>query len=337
MWVTAAVVVLLLWSGLFTIVMLRPQRSDWLYVGDIAIVIVLCLAQGRLVPAQVLAASAGSGWVDMVAGTGVFIAQFMLRQPLGMAAAVAIAAAHAVGGGLREVSVILVLQGLLAAVVIVLLRRGAHGADLALSEEASMRASLQARSAARSDELHQQRLLHDTVLATLTMVGTGSITRVSAALPRRAAADLAVIEDLRRGPQAARAAARGPAPLDVALQAVVQADLADGRPLDIEFDVPPLDLPHEVVEALAGAVLEALANVARHAHSRAARVTARPVGQGILVEVIDSGVGFDPEAVPGHHRGLTESVAGRMRAVGGSGRAVSSVGVGTRIELRWQP
>ncbi|MFF8195729.1 hypothetical protein ACF05L_33805 [Streptomyces bobili] len=127
----------------------------------------------------------------MVAGTGVFIAQFTLRQPWAMTAAIAIAAAHAAEAGVREASVVLVLQGLLAAAVMGLLRRGARRADLALSEEASARASVRARSAARTDELDQQRLLHDTVLATLTMVGTGSITRESAALPQRAPADLA--------------------------------------------------------------------------------------------------------------------------------------------------
>lgn len=336
-WVAVAVVVLLLWSGLFTVLTLRPDPHPWLYAGDIAVVVVLCLAQRNLVPAEVLGASAGSGWIDMVARTGVLIAQFTLRQPLALGAAIAIAAAHATGGGLRDASVVLVLQGLLAAAAVVLLRRGARRADLALSEEASARASARARSAARSDELDQQRLLHDTVLATLTMVGTGSITRDSAALPERAAADLAVIEDLRAHPDLARAVAHGPAPLDVALRTVVLTHRVGLPPLDVEFDVPPLDLPHEVVEALSQGIAEALTNVARHADIRAARVTARRIGEGVAVEVGDSGRGFDPAGVSSHRRGLRESVYGRMSAVGGSARAESSPGTGTRVVLRWEP
>lgn len=337
-WVALAVVGLLVWSGLFTVLMFRPEPRPWLYAGDIAVVLVLCLAHGRLVPAEVLGASAGSGWVDMVASTGVFIAQFGLRQPWAMAAAIAIAVAYAVGApGVREAPVILVLQGLLAAAVAVLLRHGARRADLALSEEASARASARARSAARTDELEQQRLLHDTVLATLTIVGTGSITRDSAALPERAAADLAVIEDLRAHPGAARDAAHDPAPLDVALRTVVLTGRVGLQPLDIEFDVPPLDLPHEVVVALSLGVAEALANVAQHANTRAARVTARRAGEGVTVEVRDSGSGFDPMTVASHRRGLRESVYGRMRAVGGSARAESSPGAGTRVVLRWEP
>ncbi|MFD5629044.1 sensor histidine kinase [Streptomyces sp. NPDC127072] len=336
-WVAVAVVGLLLWSALFTVLTLRPEPRRRLYGGDIAVVLVLCLAQGNLVPAEVLEASAGSGWIDMVAGTGVFIAQFMLRQPMAMAAAIAIAGAHAVGGGIREASVVLVLQGLLAAALMVLLRHGARRADLALSEEASVRASARARSAARTDELDQQRLLHDTVLATLTMVGTGSITRDSAALPARAAADLAVIEDLRAHPHTARAAAHAPAPLDVALRTVVLTHRVGLPPLDIEFDVPPLDLPHEVVEALSQGIAEALTNVAQHADTPAARVTARRVGEGVTVEVHDSGRGFDPAAVPSHRRGLRESVHGRMSAVGGSAWAVSSPGAGALVVLRWEP
>lgn len=336
-WVAVAVVGLLLWSGLFTALTLRPEPSAWLYAGDIAVVVVLCLAQGNLVPAEVLEASAGSGWIDMVAGTGVFIAQFMLRQPLAMAAAIAIAAAHAVGGGIREASVVLVLQGMLAAAVMILLRHGARSADLALSEEASARASTRARSAARTDELDQQRLLHDTVLATLTMVGTGSITRDSAALPERAAADLAVIEDLRAHPHTARAVAQDAARLDVALRTVVLTHRVGLPPLDVEFDVPPLTLPHEVVEALSQGTAEALANVAQHANTGAARITVRRLGEGVTVEVCDSGGGFDPSAVPSHRRGLRESVYGRMSAVGGSARAASSPGAGTRVVLRWEP
>ncbi|MER5215188.1 ATP-binding protein [Streptomyces sp. NPDC002838] len=273
----------------------------------------------------------------MVAGTGVFIAQFMLRQPLAMAAAIAIAAAHAVGAGVREASVVLVLQGLLAAAVMVLLRHGARRADLALSEQASARASVRARSAACTDERDQQRLLHDTVLATLTMVGTGSITRDSAALPERAAAYLAVIADLRAHPGVARDVVQAPAPLDVALRTVVLTRRVGLPPLDIEFDVPPLDLPHEVVVALSQGGAEALTNVAQHAETRAARVTARRVGEGVAVEVCDSGRGFDPAAVPSHRRGLRESVYGRMSAVGGSARTDSSPGTGTRVVLRWEP
>lgn len=337
LWVAVAVVGLLLWSLLFTVLTLGPKPYPWVYAGDVAVVLVLCLAQGNLVPADVLGASAGSGWIDMIAGTGVFIAQFMLRQPVAMAAAIAIAAAHAAGAGIREASVVLVLQGLLAAAVMVLLRHGARRADLALSEKASARASARARSAARTDELHQQRLLHDTVLATLTMVGTSSITRDSAALPQRAAADLAVIEDLRAHPSTARTVAHDPAPLDVALRTVVVTHRVGLRPLDIEFDVPPLDLPHEVVEALSQGLAEVLTNVAQHADTCAVRVTAGPAGEGVAVEVHDEGRGFDPSAVPSHRRGLRESVYGRMSAVGGSARAVSSPGAGTRVVLRWEP
>ncbi|MFC0625402.1 sensor histidine kinase [Kribbella deserti] len=337
-WVLVAVAGLLIWSGVFTVAMFRPGPRSWLAAGDIAVVMLICLAHGNLVPAAVLAASAGSGWVDVVASTGVFIAQFVLRQPVAMAAAIAIAVAYTVGApGVREAPVILVLQGLLAAALVELLRRGAQRADLALAEEASVRASTQARSAARRDELDQQRLLHDTVLGTLTIVGTGSITRDSTALPERAARDLAVLADLRLHPTVARDLEPGPAPLDVALRTVVLTARVGLQPLDTEFEVPPLDLPQEVVLALSQGVAEALTNVARHADIRTARVTARSAGDGVVVEVCDGGRGFDPGAVASYRRGLRESVYGRMRAVGGSAVADSSPGAGTRIVLRWQP
>jgi signal transduction histidine kinase len=82
-------------------------------------------------------------------------------------------------------------------------------------------------------------------------------------------------------------------------------------------------------------VTEALANVARHADTGYARLTGQADGDGASVTVTDDGAGFDVAAVPTHRRGLRESIAGRMRAVGGSAEVRSETGSGTRIVLRW--
>jgi len=108
-----------------------------------------------------------------------------------------------------------------------------------------------------------------------------------------------------------------------------------GPALAVESAIREAAVPDAVGAALAGAVAEALANVARHAGVARARLRATPVHGGVLVELADDGIGFDPARVPPHRRGLRESVVGRMKAVGGSATITSRPGMGTRIVLRW--
>ena len=334
-WVLAAVAALLCWTVLFSVVLRRQGLRTWLFVGDALVVSVLCLYHDRLVPAEVLAASAGTGWLDMVAGTSVFVTQFGLRQPLGLLTGFTVVAAYAAGSpGAREAPVVMVLQALLALALIALLRRSARSTDLQLARQLSLRAADHARSAARVDELNQQRLLHDTVLATLTMISSGSIGRDSPALPRRVAADLEVIAGLRAPSEGVPGVA--PARLDLALRSVVTAPRPGLPALDVTVTVPSaLRLPRAVVVALSESVGEALTNVARYAGTTDVWLTAEGIGPGVQVEVRDGGRGFLVDQVPSHRRGLRESIRGRMRVVGGSGVVRSRPSEGTAVILRW--
>lgn len=336
-WVVPSVVGLLAWSALFSFQMLRRGLQAWLILGDIFITVVLCLLQARLVPDAVLLASAGTGWVDLTASTAVFIAQFVMRQPYGLMAALLITAAHMAGvPGSREAPVVLVAQGLLAAALLGLLRRAAESADATLVGESVAQAEAQARAAARTDELDQQRQLHDTVLATLTMVGIEGVNRDSHTIRQRALADLQVIDAIRT-PRTYQGTAVGTARLDLALRTVMPTRHPGLPAAAVEFDMQPLQLPREVVAEISQSVAEALSNVARHAGTGAVQVTAGPAQGGVIVEVRDLGRGFDTGTVPPHRRGLRESIVGRMTAVGGSAEIVSSPGAGTRVLLRWRP
>lgn len=326
---------LLVWAGSFGVLLLRGGRTFWLGVTDVVVCAALCLLHGELVPAPVLTASAGTGWIDLVAGVTVLSAPFFLRRAHGLLATVVITAAYTLGApGLREAPVVLVLQGILSAGLFVLLRRAASSADAALAAKAVAQANELARAAARADERDHQRRLHDTVLATLTMVSTGAITERTESLRRRAVADLHVIHDLADadGPNTVPAP---PAPLDVALRAAASRPRPGLPALTVEFGLVQVLLPQPVVTALADAVAEALTNVVRHAGTTTAQVRAETVGAGVIVHVLDRGRGFDPAAVPLHRRGLRESTVGRMAAVGGSARIETRPGAGVRVTLRW--
>jgi signal transduction histidine kinase len=336
--VGAAVAGLVLWSGLFAAVVSArgPLRS--LIVMDVLVVVALCLSRNHLLPASALQASAGTGWVDVVAGAGVCAAQWGLRQPAGLLAGAAIAAAWATSTpGAWEAPVVLIVTALLAAGMTFLLRRAAATQDGLHAEEAASRRQIAVQAAARADERDQQRRLHDTVLSTLTMVSTGSIGPDSQSLSRRAEDDLAVIEALRAVPPAHDRPRSGCTErLDRRLRAMLnRTGRQTAAPVAVIADLAAIEVPIDVAAAITDSALEALSNVARHARAGQAEVGAGWVRNQVRVTIRDEGVGFDPESVPGYRRGLRESIHGRMHAVGGDARTSSRPGQGTTIELWW--
>lgn len=103
----------------------------------------------------------------------------------------------------------------------------------------------------------------------------------------------------------------------------------------LDPDLPPLG--PLVVEALGGAVAEALANAGKHGHARRVTVYAGPDDDagGVLCSVKDDGTGFDVATVV-EGVGMRGSVRGRMQEVGGRADVAGNVGHGTEVRL-WVP
>jgi signal transduction histidine kinase len=184
-------------------------------------------------------------------------------------------------------------------------------------------------------------LLHDTLAATLTAAASRGPTGPE--LPLRARADLSRLaeEFVRDGPvdDLVQSGSLSPDALTV---------VAPGGTVRVTVVLPTGDddwrrlgralgkLPLAAARALAGARDEALRNVERHAGTRIARVEVRAgVNDGVALDVIDQGRGFDVNDVITDRFGLRLSVVSRMQHVGGSARIVSAPGQGTRVELRW--
>ncbi|HEV7623347.1 MAG TPA: hypothetical protein VGO26_04375 [Amnibacterium sp.] len=97
-------------------------------------------------------------------------------------------------------------------------------------------------------------------------------------------------------------------------------------------------IPPAAVEALTAATEEALRNSLLHARAANRTVHVHVGRDGVQVDVLDDGVGFDPSRVPPTRLGISESIRGRMEALpGGSAIVVSTPGIGTRVQLRYRP
>ena len=133
---------------------------------------------------------------------------------------------------------------------------------------------------------------------------------------------------------AGRRARRDADVAEVALEAAL-ADVACAARVRVEVGCPAeAAVPPAVVRALAGAVAEALENVARHAGVGCARVDVQQ-GDGLEVVVADNGAGFRPDRVGPHRFGLALSVHDRMASAGGCATVESAPGRGTVVRLRW--
>jgi signal transduction histidine kinase len=201
----------------------------------------------------------------------------------------------------------------------------------ARTADTALAAALAAEGAqARMQErMRQYEMLHTNVLTTLTLIsrGDGAITDE---MRRRCGREVGRLRTL------VRSVVEGQPPgLTAALAEVVLAQEGLGLRIHHEVDALPADLPSEVVDAVAGAVTEALNNVVKHAGVDEARVVATgDDGGGLRITVTDQGCGFAPAAVA-VGVGLGRTLGAAVHEVGGVVTLRSWPGEGTSVELEW--
>jgi len=198
------------------------------------------------------------------------------------------------------------------------------GAEQRLREAERRVARLEARA-------EVSRRLHDGVLQTLALVEHRSDDQQLARLAREQERQLR--RELLEEREPGRGDAAG-ASLAATLRRVT--DRAEDRGGVRSEVLVPDDLPSlssAVVDAIEGAVSEALTNVHKHADATRVVVYAEPLDGGeVLVCVRDDGIGFDQESVR-EGLGLAGSIRERLAAVGGRSRVHSAPGRGTEVQL----
>jgi signal transduction histidine kinase len=207
------------------------------------------------------------------------------------------------------------------------------------------------RAERQASELEAQRrqsarLLHDTVLATLTLLAHSGVGVKPDALRDQAADDARLLRQLRLGsnptppPEGEPFVSTETSPIPVMDEPVLGTTLESVQQrfsrmgLQVSWHgTGQVLLPSEVLDAFLLALAECLENVRRHSGVTEAHVTITEDETIVRALVTDSGVGFDINNIDDAKLGFTESVVARLRDVGGNARLFSAPGSGTTVVL----
>ncbi|MCU1584622.1 MAG: histidine kinase [Microbacteriaceae bacterium] len=183
------------------------------------------------------------------------------------------------------------------------------------------------------------RLLHDTVLATLTLLAHSGVGVAASALQQQAGEDARLLRQLRLGaspvPHSSGVYNLEPveeSPLGTTLESVKQRFGRMG--LEVSWHgTGQVLLPSDVLDAFLLALAECLENVRRHSGVTDAHVTITDDESTVRAMVTDAGVGFDLKDIDEARLGFKDSVVARLKDVGGNARLFSSPGAGTTVVL----
>lgn len=210
----------------------------------------------------------------------------------------------------------------------------------------------------------RDRMLHDTLLSTLTLLAHGGAGVPADQVRRDCRRDLAALCGERWSvPEEPTSAGRGgrpdgvspaervprqAAPLVERLEAV--RELAARRGVDLRVHVQArggVGVPGParsceldtavpaagVLEAWSGALAECVTNITLHAGVTAADVVLSRTDDVLVTLVVDEGAGFESATAQSERLGLSGSVRERVTDVGGRARVWSRPGQGTVVEL----
>ena len=331
-WAWAVIAVMTAWTVATTMAYARPERRTRLLLSaDLAVTAGLLLSTAAL---QYPAAMRHG----VMPVTGIWVAGPVLAWAVQYGRRAGAIAALILSGCdflLRSETITVVLNGvvllLLAGVVV------GHLARLAAEVEAERQHAVEVEATSRERE-RLARDIHDSVLQVLAMVQRRGAEAGGAAaeLGRLAGQQEAALRSMVGGVLAGGGPAASP-PGEVDLRALV---------LPIESDQVTVSAPAQSVRLekaaageLAAAIRAALDNVRRHCGERTrAWVLVEDEPGLVTVTVRDDGPGIAAgrltEAAAAGRLGVSHSICGRLRDLGGSATIRSVPGEGTEVELR---
>ncbi len=233
-------------------------------------------------------------------------------------------------------SVYAIILGQTIVIIIFMLRQTAATVDAAQTNALHQYATAVRQHATEVERVQVDSIVHDSVLATFLATAAAGSPK-AAQLAAGMAADA-----LTRLNEAAMVPA-GDDSLEPFSSLAAQireaaAKLAASFTI-VECEIDGLSLPVHASDALFAASVQAMVNSVQHAGdvsgpTRTLTMRANPQG-GCTIEVMDTGIGFDPDLVPGERLGLRISIQERVASAGGSVQICAAVGRGTTITIQW--
>jgi signal transduction histidine kinase len=231
------------------------------------------------------------------------------------------------------------ILGAFILILVTTLRNAADRVDRA-QQAAMLRYSVAVKQdAMEAERLHVDALVHDRVLTTLL-----SASKSGSAMERDLVVGMArdALHALHSSGDA------GDPGFETSLRELAERLANAARVLspDLEYAQQPIAdkaVPGDVAEAVFSAAVQAMVNSLQHAGGPdpATRDIERTVsvhahtGEGFTVQVSDTGVGFDPSAVPQERLGLRVSIRERVATVGGTVQVQSVPSGGASIVIVW--
>jgi signal transduction histidine kinase len=335
-WAWVVIAVMTAWTVVTTIAYAQPERRTPLLLGaDLAVTAGLLLSTAALQHPQAMRHGVMPVTAIWVAGP-VLAWAVQYGRRAGVIAALIISGCDFV---LRSEDITVVLNGvvllLLAGVVV------GHVARLAAEVETERQHVIQVEAASRERE-RLARDIHDSVLQVLALVQRRGAEAggEAAELGRLAGQQEAALRNLVGGNLVGGALSGGRAASasgDVDLRALVLP--AQSEQITVSVPAHPVRLKKNAADELASAVRAALDNVRRHGGEQArAWVLVEDEQALVTVTIRDDGPGIPDgrlaEAAAAGRLGVSHSICGRLRDLGGSATIRSVPGEGTEVELR---
>lgn len=318
------------WTAITITAYAQPRyRQPWLVILDVAVATTLIVSTRWIDTAEHIAH--GAPTIPVIWAAAAILAAAVRGGPwAGMAAALPLWIGDLAERQTRP------SQSTIAGLVLLLVAGGVGGYVVRLSLQAEAATDSAARKEAAIAERERiARGIHDSVLQVLALVSSRgkALGGEAAELGALAAQQEAALRSLVSGDSTEPDAETGL--MDV--RGLIEP-LADAR-ITVSCPATAIMLAPGTARALSGATLAAIDNVRRHAGDSARGwVLVEDDGGAVRVSVRDDGDGFGPGrlavAAAAGRLGVSHSIIGRLRDVGGIADVTSRPGQGTEVELR---
>jgi signal transduction histidine kinase len=350
-WRLAAPALAVAWAVAVATYLRRHRPSHLLACVDSAVYVALALGTQACVPAAVR--DSALSWLVIAMSGQLMVPAWYAPGALSALLALASPLAYSAGAVLQPVTNMRTMTG---AAILLLVAGLVHGwgrrvlyGRAAVADANVDRADQAARGqyailCRNIERREHERLLHDTVLNTLTAVARGSGSAV-AEVVTKCRQDVALTEAALGDADDLAAGSVRPSddPL-TEVRAVVTDMRARGLTVHLQVDdAGGAAVPARVIMAISNAVREALSNVAAHAGTAEAWVSVRLMPMEgaagdpghLRVIVRDAGTGFDLARVDQARLGLRRSITERAAECGAQASIWSEPGQGTEVSLSW--